>query len=348
MSDTSQLEQQRHPRGTLFWQLFKISLAVGLAGYVFSTIRLTDIKQLLSSAAPEWLALATLAFVLTTWCLSVRYYLLLRREVSLWQIIGVVLIQNAASSFVAGAAGILSYVGSLRGEHNVSIRLSVASLVIAKVADVVVIDLLLALTSFALRSEIYPLHTPIRILLTGISIGLLLLSLSFLLPKPFVVLGRHLARIFLVKRFIPVRHRIQRLASQLVTVRNKTSVALPLALSFLVSIFMALWVYAMARAFSLPLNFWQILFVSCITQLMTVVPIQVFGGLGIYEITSTFLYGLFGVTQQQSAPFLLAVRVSLYLLNAVLLLYLPLRAGIDHMRLRGVSDQMQKNEPKHP
>jgi len=83
------------------------------------------------------------------------------------------------------------------------------------------------------------------------------------------------------------------------------------------------------RAFAMPIGTWPIVFVISLTQLLAIVPIQVFGGLGVYEFTSIYLYGLFGISQSEAAALVLGIRIILSVLSLALLLYLPARAWIE-------------------
>ena len=57
-------------------------------------------------------------------------------------------------------------------------------------------------------------------------------------------------------------------------------------------------------------------------------PITIFGSLGVSEVTSLYLYELFGFSQDLMSPILLAWRAVFYLMNLFVLLYLPLYALI--------------------
>jgi uncharacterized membrane protein YbhN (UPF0104 family) len=87
-----------------------------------------------------------------------------------------------------------------------------------------------------------------------------------------------------------------------------------------------LWTYARLRTFSLSLDMGAITFAGSILQIASWVPVYVFGGLGISETLSVYLYGLFGVDKAEIAAILLAGRLIFYLMSAATLLYLPAQA----------------------
>jgi uncharacterized membrane protein YbhN (UPF0104 family) len=92
------------------------------------------------------------------------------------------------------------------------------------------------------------------------------------------------------------------------------------------------WVYASLLAFSLKIDLMPAIFANSILQLMSYLPIQVFGGLGVTEISSMYLYSLFGLRQSEIIAPLLGVRLEFYLLNGLVLLYLPVQAALSRRR----------------
>jgi len=69
-----------------------------------------------------------------------------------------------------------------------------------------------------------------------------------------------------------------------------------------------------------------LIFVNSWIQLISWIPIQVFGGLGVMETSQVYLYGLFGIPAAQMATVSVGLRVTLYLFNLISLLYLPSQA----------------------
>lgn len=84
------------------------------------------------------------------------------------------------------------------------------------------------------------------------------------------------------------------------------------------------WVYARLRTFSFVVDFGIVALITCILQLASWVPVFVFGGLGISESVSVYFFGAFGFNRSNVAAVLIAVRVFIYLMNALILFYLPL------------------------
>ena len=83
------------------------------------------------------------------------------------------------------------------------------------------------------------------------------------------------------------------------------------------------WSYTLIRTFHIPIAFSGMVFVSAIGQIISFIPIQVFGGLGVTEISSLYLYGLFNIPVPELSAALLGIRIYHTIVNALTLLYIP-------------------------
>jgi uncharacterized membrane protein YbhN (UPF0104 family) len=88
------------------------------------------------------------------------------------------------------------------------------------------------------------------------------------------------------------------------------------------------WLYAGLRVFDVRLGVWEVAYSSALYYLVTYVPIQIFGGLGVTDTTMMYVYGLFGPSQAQMAAVMIGLRLLVYLMNLSLLVYLPLYAAL--------------------
>jgi uncharacterized membrane protein YbhN (UPF0104 family) len=56
------------------------------------------------------------------------------------------------------------------------------------------------------------------------------------------------------------------------------------------------------------------------------IPVSVFGGVGITEVTSLYLYSIFGIAQTDLSVVLVGWRIFYYLTNLLIVFYLPFYA----------------------
>ena len=327
MGSEPQARASREIRNAALWNGFKVSLAVLLLAVVLSKVRSQDLAETAENLAPGWLGVAVLAFLLGLLVITRRYWLLNRCRPSFRQTLGAVIMQTVIGNVFAAAAGAVSYVAVLRGRHNLRVAQGLFSLLAARVYDLVILLALLAAVSLTFRATIKPLHWPVILVLVLLgppTLGLLsLLALRHRLLGP---VDRFLAWTGLKRmRFV------QRAWDETCAALRETTAGRPLdetarllAHSLAIQVLSFLFFLSTARFFGLTIGPGPLLFVFALTQLIMIIPIQVFGGLGVADVSILYLCGLFGGAPHEVAPAVLGMRLTLYALNGLLLLYLPL------------------------
>jgi uncharacterized membrane protein YbhN (UPF0104 family) len=277
-----------------------------------------------------WLLAGFVAFGATTWFSTRRYWILIGRQVTFPQLLSLVILQNAVSNFVASGAGAVSYVAMLRSEHRVRVSQGITSLLLAKVGDLSAVGLALALSGWVVWERIAALRGLVVALVALIAGGLLTFVLVIVLRQRFVAAARWLLHRLGLTR-APFCDRALNLLSALAEqdARGLYPLLAPvMGYSCLMLILTFAVAYWLVRAFDVPISVMPIVFMVSLTQLMAIIPIQVFGGLGVYDVTMMYLYGLFGISQSEIAPVLVGARVVFYVYNLLLLLYVPLAARL--------------------
>ena len=106
-------------------------------------------------------------------------------------------------------------------------------------------------------------------------------------------------------------------------------IILATGLSFLYYVANLGLLYTNIRLFVIPITVWSIIFISALIQLLSIIPISVFGGLGVAEISIMYLFGFFGIPQEESAALVLGLRILSYLFNGLSLVYIPIFSYFD-------------------
>lgn len=317
--------QQSSPSKKL-WNIFKIILAVVLIGFVFSKTNFSDVIGLMKKLSPAWLAISFILFCMLTVIKSYQYYLLNGRQAPYARVLYVVITQNAISNFIAGGAGIASYLTMLSVDEGVKFRKVLASFVVVKVGDLISVWIILFASSVLLWNKIGAVQYAVVILLIGIFGAVGVFVLAALLRQKFVALVKTILRWMELDRISIVRRGVDFL--QLFAEQDSSFVLQTLFTGLIYSlIYMAVtlfWFYANLRAYSQDFPFSVVTFVNAFMQLISWIPIQVFGGLGVSEASLVYLFGIFGLPTAQIAAMGIGLRVLLYAFTLMVLLYLPL------------------------
>lgn len=317
----------------LFWaggkwkDVLKIVLAIILMGIVLSKTSLDDVVALKELLSWPWLAVSFLLFCLTTFVKALQYWMLLNRRASYRQTLKIVIIQNALTNFVASTAGLASYLAMFQMDQNVKARHSGAVFLLTKAGDLFSMGLFLLVSALFVWTRVGEVHELVFVILIGVGLGLAAFWLAIFLRQPFIVFVRgiilrlHMEKVTIVARGLSA---LESLSTQ----DSKSVLRVFLTSGFLSLAYMTVTIaygYSRVQTFQIPLDFWAIIFIGALMQFVSVIPLQVFGGLGVTEISLIYLYELFGIAQDIPA-ILVGLRVLFYLFNLMLLAYLPVDA----------------------
>jgi len=308
------------------WTLIRLGLAVALVAVVAANVRAQDLVTLWRNLAWPWLAGATLSFWLICLLMSLRAWHALDRRVPAPALVELTVIQTVTGNLIASSAGAASYVALLMGRYGITLRGSLWSMALVRFADGLALLACLALSSAALWGAIAPLRWPITLLIGGLSTGALALSLLFARRQQVLAAARRLMAATGMERAPFLKRVVARLAeAPPLSPRAAGSNGLPLVIySCAIMLAQFAFSYCSLRMFGVALDPRIVLFVLTFNLLVAMVPIHILGGLGIVEVTSLYLYGLFGIDEGVLAPVLLSGRAAFYLINLATLLYLPL------------------------
>jgi uncharacterized membrane protein YbhN (UPF0104 family) len=308
------------------WTVLKIALALALVALVASRTSPAELAALRYRVSLPWLAGGLAAFLACIGAMAWRYWLLIGRQISFRQTLRLVVVQTVVGNLVATSAGAVSYVALLRGQHRVQVGSGLASLLWARFGDLLALLGALALSAWALWGPIAPLRWLVMGLLVAGLLGVMALMLALIYRRPLIRLARWThARLRLDRLPIIARGSAALTGLDHLEVRQWLAALRPAAMgTALVFALTFVYSYCNVRTFGLPISGWAVLFVLALTQFMVLIPVQVFGGLGVYEVTSLYLYTLLGAGQTEMASALIGMRLVFYGANLVAWLYLLL------------------------
>jgi len=319
-------ETHRPSLSKRLWNIFKIALAVMLVGFVLSKTNLGEVTGLMKQLSPAWLAISFVLFCMLTLIKAFQYYLLNGRQAPYARVLYVVITQNAISNFIAGGAGIASYLTMLSVDEGVRFRKVLSAFVVAKMGDLLSVWIILFASSVLLWNQIGAVQYAVVFLLVAILGVVAVFVAAALLRQKFVTLVKtilgwiKLDRLAIVQRGIDSLQLFAEQDGSLVLQMMFTG----LIYSLVYMIVTLFWFYSNMRTYSLEIPFTVAAFVNAFVQLISWVPIQVFGGLGVSETSLVYLFGIFGLPNAQIAAMGIGFRVILYAFTLVVLLYLPL------------------------
>lgn len=326
------------------WNILKIVLAVGLSIFVLSKTNLPDLAETLRNGSVPWLVVSTVLFVLLTLLKALQYFILLRSELSFAQVLNLIIWQNVISNFFLTGAGVAAYITMTRVEHEIRISRSVTVFLLTKAGDLTAIWSVLLVSAVFLWPQLGILQTPVLFLILVIGIAVLAFFLTILLRQRFVSFLRVFFDRTRMSRFGFVSKSLNTLQEMAAMDQGRLLrlVGALILCSFVYLGVTLVWNYASLAIFGLFMQPMPFVFVLSLIQLVSYIPIAVFGGLGITESSSLYFWSFFDVTAEVLVPVMVGVRVVFYIINFIPLIYLPLYA-ISHG-----SKKNQTNERQEP
>jgi uncharacterized membrane protein YbhN (UPF0104 family) len=322
---------QKATASSRLWTFAKAIFAVALIGFTLSRTDLNQIISLRDHIAWKWLWIYSLLYFSLTLLKAYQYRRLLNLPIPYWKMLSIVVLQNGISNIIANSAGIASYLVMLRAEQGISTGRAALVFIITKIGDLFAIWIALFITSTLIWQRLPAMHGTIVTLQVTIGAPLFgFLLLVFLRQRLTSFIRTVLEKTRLLK--ISIIEKVINALDALVNEKHGSLFEMTvtaLALSSFYFFITILWYVAQMRLFSVPLDFVSIAFITTILQMIAFLPIAILGGLGIVETSWIYLYNLVGAEPESFAADLIGLRALFYIVNLVVLLYLPIYSFFD-------------------
>jgi uncharacterized protein (TIRG00374 family) len=310
------------------WNILKILFASVLVWYLLSKTELDQLLALRQRILVPYLIATLVLYASLTLIKAYKYHFLIQQQTEYPRVLNIVVMQNALSNFFSNSAGMASYLALLKIEEKVKMGRSGLVFIITKIGDLFAVWIVMILCSILVWERITALQNVVLLLGLLVALGFAVFFVAVFWRRWFITgLSSLLTRLRLT-RFSIIEQVMQALDAFAEMEQNAvfTTVFFAFGLSFINYLFTLAWMVVSMRVFSLDVETLVIIFVSGILQLFSLIPVTVFGGLGVTEVTSMYLYSLFGVDHGEISVVLVGWRVLYYLTNLVVLIYLPVYA----------------------
>ena len=305
--------------------ILKVLLAFVLIFFVLSKTDFQALVDLRDHISPVWITVGFGLFFIMTVLKALQYHLFLKQDIHYSQMLNIVVIQNVVSNFVATGAGIASYFALSRVGQGIRLSRSGVAFLLTKVGDVIAIWVFLLVSGVWVWNQVVPVQGLVVGSLLILGFAILVVVLSILFRQTFSTQLRlwmeklKLDNIKFVRLGLTVLDEV--VAQDEIFSLRLLGLATIYSLVYL--LVTMIWFYANVRAFDMKIGMVAVVFVNVFIQLLSNIPIQAFGGLGVNESTSLYLYQFFYPGQQELASALIGIRILFYLMNLATLLYLP-------------------------
>ena len=308
------------------WDGFKIILAIGLLWYAIAQTDLDQIAGLVHQISPVWLTITLILFFMMTLLKALQYNLVTGGKAGYFRVLRIVIAQNAIANFVTTTAGVASYVTMMGAQKDIRFVRATFSFLIVKMADLIAVLILMTLSLIWAWPVPESIKGVLVVICAVILFILLLFFVSIAFRKNVVRFFQQVTYMLKLDRWLPVDQFLGTLValSEQDSYRIVKLISASTGISLIYISATVLWGYARLRTFSFMVDFGIAALLTCVLQLASWLPVFVFGGLGISESISVYFFRNFGFDPFYAAAVLVGVRVFIYLMNALMLFYVPL------------------------
>ena len=323
---------KKETRFQKIWKVIKFLLAFGLLFLILSTINWRHVKQIRLQIDWEWLIIHVVAYFMMTLIKALQYRVLIDENIKYKDVLHVVIWQNTISNFIATGAGIASYMAMLKTEKNVQLTQSAAVFVLTKFGDLISLFFFMSISAVVVWGQIVPLSLLTIFVLCGVLLMLATLIGAIILRKRFLIFLKSLLRWLRIDHLSVVSRGMEGVTT-LIEIQKEVLVSKlrrSTKIAFLYMFVTMICAFSSLKMFGVQIGLWAAVYVATIMQLISFLPIQVLGGLGVIEATSVYFYSFFGLLESETVPVLLAIRLVFYLINLIISLYLPVSSFWRH------------------
>lgn len=290
-----------------------VSILIGtiFVGILLTQIKVDDVVLTLSKISPDFFVLGFILYTISYILRSLRFKILLNGKIGFMNLFSIVCVHNMANGILPARTGELSYIYLVK-KNGISTGEGIASLMIARVFDIIAVSLLFFISAIAVR------QLPTMILnILWIIAGFLVIIIIFLVS--FVYRGEKFVGVIerLTERLSLGRLRIisfllkkaKETTKNFETIKSKRTVLYSFLISILIWYSLYLMVYVLLEAMGLNLTLWVVILGSTFSVISTLLPIQGIGGFGTYECSWALAFMALGISKEAAIASGFAVHI---------------------------------------
>lgn len=302
----------------------KLLLAVVIIIVLALNTSISELVAVLKGVSPVWLGALLILFVVNNMTKALQYYLLVEDKIRYSRVLNVTLIQNVVSNLLATSAGIASLFLLFRAEHDIKASRTLGMFLLVKVGDLIQIWLFLLVSTWLVWDQVGVLHFFLLVTLTVMTAGITFFLAAIFFRRTFLMAFRRLISALYLDRLSVLVRLLEALESLVSSDDRFVKRALWRAVwgAFFYMIANLLWNIVIINALGLKVGVLPIVFVSMIQYLISYIPIQVLGGLGVLDLGTIYLLSLFTYETSHLIPVMFGWRILFYVMNIIIFFYL--------------------------
>jgi uncharacterized protein (TIRG00374 family) len=303
--------------------LLSILITVGIIIFLLLQISLKDLYTLLRTIDPLWAALGSIAYLFATLFRTLRFkWLIYSKPIPFSDLFRITAFYHLSLMILPSKLGELSYPYLLNKDSGMNVTEGLASLIVSRVYDFVIILIILLSVSIGFQNLFEANSTPV-ILLVILLIGFLVFGLFYMssllrwlsngLGKISRWTGSRNARFVLW-----IQKKVSDMAEDFYAITSRHT-HFPVSLTSL-----AAWVmlfctfYAYMKGFGVEVPFTKLIFGSTVSVITNALPISGFGNWGTMEAGWAAGFLMVGVSKEKAIATGFGVHIIIFIVCAII------------------------------
>jgi len=263
--------------------LFSIIITIVLVYILLTQIELGDIFNVLFSIQTHWIILGFILYILSYFFRALRFQILLNEKISIKDLFSIVCVHNMVNNIIPARMGELSYI-YLTKKRGISTVDGIATLMIARIFDVIVISFLFFVSILCVRES--PISSALLII-AAFLILIILFSLSLVYWREKfmgiiegIILRLNLNRFHIVRLLLKKSRGITECFK---AIKSERVILYSSLFSILIWVSLYLVDYILLRGMGLNLTIGAVILGSTLSIFTTILPVQGLMGFGTIE-----------------------------------------------------------------
>lgn len=298
-----------------------IFISLGILILLFTQIDFKTGFKTLGQISFYWIIIGFLFFLMAIFFRALRWQLLIKsKKVKVVNLIQITIFHSFFGSLLPARSGELSYIYLLKKRENISVAEGIATLLIARIFDLLIIIISLLITGLIL-TNILPGFMKLIFIIAIILIFLIILFLIFLtkICKIFFnfIKKTKLSKFNLVSL---VLNKSEEIIRNLDIIKSFQTYLFCFIISLISWISLYFVNYFLIKGLAIDLNYFEVIFGTTFVQFITMIPIQGFLNFGTFEAGWTLGFIIIGLNKELTI-------ISGLLIHLLTVLYLLILSG---------------------
>ena len=284
-------------------KILALLITVVLLALLFTQIDLKDVITTLQNINPIYLLAGFIVYTCSYFFRAWRFHILLNREVGIKDLFDIECVHNAINNLLPARTGELSYVYLLKRINNKTTGEGVATLVVARIFDLIALIILFFIATFLIIAIPKIILDALWIIAIFAFFLLMILVLILTRGKKFVIGVQNVVRRLHCENNRGVNYLIRKgfeTVESLDKIQMKKSFAALIASSLLIWGFNYFIVYLLMIGMNFQISILLVILGGTFILLTTVLPLQGIAGFGTTETIWTLVFVPLGLSLDQA------------------------------------------------